>query len=123
MLDLLMNAENKNLRVFFLPLERIEGYLSEAGDIVVNSQLTEAHQRQVLAHELGHVHYGHDWRFRHNKAKDERQADLYAARLLISHSEYALAARIHDDCQRSIASELGVSQRLLKLWSEQLVSI
>lgn len=102
--------------MYFLPLpETHYGYLATATDVVVNSRLTADHQREVLAHELGHVHYGHDLRTRHDVPADEHKADLYAARVLITPMEYAFAEAI---CAHpgAIAKELGVSTKLVKTW-------
>lgn len=105
--------------MFFLPLPDTHyGYLATARDIVISSRLTESFQREVLAHELGHLHYGHDLRTRHDLPADERRADLYAARLLISHTEYVFAESLHPD-PGAIARELGVTKRLVEIWQTQ----
>jgi Zn-dependent peptidase ImmA (M78 family) len=104
-------------RVYFLPLrEGMYGYLATGQDVVINSRLPEGFQREVLAHELGHVHYGHDLRTRHDSPRDEARADMYAARLLISPTEYAHAETMYDGCHKSIAQELRVSMKTLMLW-------
>lgn len=43
--------------------------------------LNPAQYRSTLAHELGHAHYGH---YGHGNRKQEKQADLWAAKQLIS---------------------------------------
>lgn len=73
----------------------------------------------VLAHEIGHAWYGHDWRNPHDEGRDERQANLYAARLLLSPIEYAIAEALHHH-PGAIAKELGISQYLVELWQTQL---
>lgn len=108
--------------MYFVPLpEDWEGYFAEGNVLVINATMTEAYQREVLAHELGHAWYGHDWRNPHDEERDERQADLYAARLLISPTEYALAEELHPH-PGAIAKELGVSQHLIELWQGTLVA-
>ncbi|CAM4152752.1 ImmA/IrrE family metallo-endopeptidase [Corynebacterium belfantii] len=67
----------------------------------------------TLAHELGHAHYGdppeHDgWR--------EKRADRFAARILITPGEYAVAERLHGPCPGAIAYELGVTAHLIQAW-------
>ena len=120
--SLLQHAASIGCRVYFLPIDdQLDGYLSANGDIVINSRMTETYQREVLAHELGHVHHGHDWRAPHDEPRDERQADLYAARLLISPVEYAAAEQLHSH-PGAIAKELGVSQYLIELWQGSLAA-
>lgn len=103
--------------MFFLPLpETHYGYLASSRDIVISSRITRDHQTEVLAHELGHLHYGHDLRTRHESKADERKADKYAASLLIAPTEYAFAEAMHEGCVSGIAQELGVSTKLVKVW-------
>lgn len=116
--ELIAFAQRAGARVYFLPLTGLNGALSVEGDILINSRLTQGAQRVTLAHELGHLAKGHDWSMKHDKAKDERQADLYAARLLIKAKDYAEVEKIFDGCQSSIAKELGVTPGLLELWRE-----
>lgn len=105
--------------MFFLPLpETHYGYLASQADIVVSSRLTRDHQSEVLAHELGHMYYGHDLRTRHDSKADEHRADVYAARLLISPVNYALAEKLFDGHHGAIAQELRVSTKLLKTWQD-----
>lgn len=119
---LLRHADSLRVRVFSLPLPGTHyGYLATARDIVVSSRLTLDHQRCVLAHELGHLHYGHDLRSRHDVPTDECKADLYAARLLISPNEYALAEALHPS-SGAITAELGVFKHLVELWQGALIA-
>ena len=66
-----------------------------------------------LAHELGHAHYGDppgcDPRL-------EARADRFAARLLISPVEYAMAERAYGPHPAHIAHELGVTIHLVDVW-------
>lgn len=103
-------------RVFFLPLEGYDGFLATPRDIIVNSRLHSGYQREVLAHELGHVYHGHDWRHPHDEARDERQADAYAARLLISPLEYAAAERVYGPHLGALAEALHVSVEIVQAW-------
>lgn len=113
---LLKDADSQGVRVFFLPLDEVNGFVNADRAVVINSRLSERKQRVVLAHELGHLYHGHDWRLAHDQERDERQADIYAALILIDPVEYALAERIYDGCLGSIANELGVTRRLVELW-------
>ena len=75
-------------------------------------------QRVAVAHECGHAFHGHDWRFRHDKRRDELEADIYAANLLIESATVTEASRVYAD-PRSIARELNVPVSLLRLWVDQ----
>lgn len=119
MQKLMEHAASLGCRVYFLPLhEGMYGYLATGQDVVINSRLPEGFQREVLAHELGHVHYGHDLRTRHDNPRDETRADMYAARLLIEPIEYAKAESLYEGCHPSIAGELQVSRKILKIWHQ-----
>ncbi|MDK4270324.1 MULTISPECIES: ImmA/IrrE family metallo-endopeptidase [Corynebacterium] len=66
-----------------------------------------------LAHELGHAHYGDPPG--HHGAHEIR-ADRFAARLLISPTEYATAEAIYGPHPATLANELGVTVKVLKTW-------
>ena len=73
--------------------------------------------RSVLAHELGHAHYGDTPTGNgHFDQRQERRADEYAARLLISPIEFEAAATWHHGPLPAIADELEVTKHLLKTW-------
>lgn len=73
--------------------------------------------RSVLAHELGHAHYGDTPTGNgHFDQRQERRADEYAARLLISPIEFEAAATWHHGHLPAIADELEVTKHLLKTW-------
>lgn len=113
---LIGHAESMGCRVFFLPLNGYDGFLATPRDIIINSRLHSDYQREVLAHELGHVHYGHDWRHPHDRERDERQADNYAARLLISPLEYAAAEYVYGPHAGALAEALQVSTAIISAW-------
>lgn len=75
-------------------------------------------QRCTLAHEMGHWFHGHDWTRDHDRLADERQADQYAAELLISPLEYAIAEQLHGPHPGAIAKELEVTRNLVTLWQQ-----
>lgn len=66
-----------------------------------------------LAHELGHAHYedppGH-------YGAMELRADRFAARLLVSPADYALAETQYGPHPARLAHELGVTVKVLKTW-------
>lgn len=66
-----------------------------------------------LAHELGHAHYG-DPPGHHGPT--ELRADRFAAKLLISPTEYALTESLYGPHPARLAHELGVTVKVLKTW-------
>lgn len=73
--------------------------------------------KSVLAHELGHAHYGDTPTGNgHFDQRQERRADEFAARLLISPVEFEAAATWHHGHLPAIADELEVTKHLLKTW-------
>ncbi|MGN1081684.1 MAG: ImmA/IrrE family metallo-endopeptidase [Acutalibacteraceae bacterium] len=87
--------------------------------ILINSSLDDCCSRSVCAHELGHalLHPDMNLRFLVNdtffsEGKLEKEADMFAAELLIDESE--LFSPEHENYSRSqLATTLGVSERLL----------
>lgn len=118
MQDLIDHAAAMGLRVMWRDLGRRSGELHSSGLIVLNPRRTTLTQRVTLAHEIGHHRYGHDWTREHDSERDEREADTYAARLLISPAEYALAERLVGCHPGALAKELGVTARLVEFWRE-----
>lgn len=106
------------LHVKFENLGRLNGYLHSSGLVHLNYRKSMQTQRITLAHEMGHWQHGHDWTMAHDRMLDERQADVYAANLLISPVEYALAESIVGHHPGALAKELGVTRRLIELWQE-----
>lgn len=104
------------LHVKFESLGRANGYLHSSGLVHLNYRRCLTTQRVTLAHEMGHWHHGHDWTMAHDRARDERQADIYAAHLLISPVEYEIAERLYGVHPGALARELGVTRRLVELW-------
>ncbi len=86
-------ADCLNIEVFRCPLGRISGYykyLKRHRCIYINSDLEEHFSKVVMAHELGHaiLHVKENCAFMSSKtllltSKIERQANLFAAHLLI----------------------------------------
>lgn len=83
-----------NVRGYYSPAER---------RIYFDLRLTYNERRGTIGHELGHAHHGHDC----STDRNERQADAFAARLLIRPEDYAEAARMNPD-REFIADELRV---------------
>lgn len=73
--------------------------------------------KSVLAHDLGHAHYGDTPTGNgHFDQRQERRADEYAAQLLINPHDFEAAAIWHHGHLPAIADELEVTQQLLHVW-------
>lgn len=116
--NLIAHAATMGLGIKWRDLGRRAGELHSAGVIVLNPRKSALTQRVTLAHELGHAWHGHDWTRDHDRERDERQADLYAARLLIRPSDYAFAEQIVGCHPGALAKELGVTRRLIEIWQD-----
>ena len=86
---------------------------------MVNHRKSTLPQRETIAHEVGHHWHGHDWTRTHDVERDERQADMYAARLLIDPLAMERAAAVVGHHHGAIARELGVTTHLVTLWLER----
>lgn len=76
----------------------------DAGEITLRFDLTPVEQRSVFAHEIGHAHYGHDC----STPRNEREADAWAANLLVDPAAYAALEREGHDAH-AIAEHLDVT--------------
>jgi len=114
------HAMGLGLRVKWRDLGRRNGELTSGGLILVNPRKPRIVQRCTVAHEAGHYWHGHDWTRDHDRARDEWQADSYAAQLLISTAEYALAEHLHGPHPGAIAKELDVTRRIVEVWQRNL---
>lgn len=92
-------------------------YDHHARTIYTRREQTVESYRTALAHELGHAYYGHHPpASRAEHSRQEAQADRYAANLLISPTEYALAERLYGPHPGAIADELEVTRHLVEVW-------
>lgn len=112
------HAERMGLRVAYRNLGRRTAYLFGGGLVILNYRHHLDAQREALAHECGHAHHGHDWTREHDKARDELEADRYAARLLVSMDAYAEAEALVGCHPGAISRELRVTRRLVELRRE-----
>ena len=114
----LAHAARLGLRVKYADLGRRAGEIHSSGVVFINPTKSLLTQRVTLAHECGHWVLGHDWTNAHDQARDERQADTYAAQLLITPAAYAEAEAIVGAHDGALARELGVTAALVVLWRE-----
>lgn len=85
--------------------------------ISLRKNLTWIERRCTLAHELAHAILAHfvpapPWL----EARQEREADEWAANQLITTDEYATAEQLCDAHPGAIARELGVTIHLVNVW-------
>lgn len=112
MRDLLNLAASYGVRVEMCHIEDALGFYDhEEGRVYVDIALTPNEKRATLAHELGHVHYGHSCDAGPN-SPEERQARAFAAQLLVHPADYAEAEHISSDAFH-IADELGVTVNVI----------
>ncbi|WP_366941726.1 ImmA/IrrE family metallo-endopeptidase [uncultured Microbacterium sp.] len=106
------HADDLGVRVFTQRLRTAHGlWLPDQNAILVHSQLRVAHQRTVLAHELGHAVHAHS----DDRPKHERQADRFAAHNLICPTELE---ELYEWCpdEGRLVDELGVTTRLFQAY-------
>jgi Zn-dependent peptidase ImmA (M78 family) len=119
MQDLIDYAIGRGWGVKYRDLGRRNGEYSR-GLITINDlRRTGFTIRMTMAHEIGHAHHDHQWTDDPTTWKrQEREADVFAAMLLISRDEYARAERIVGEHPGAIAKELAVTENHVLLWRE-----
>lgn len=88
--------------------------------IVLQAGMSAIRTRCALCHELGHAFLGHNMTTldRVTRARQERQADEFAAETLINAESYARAEALHGAYLPSIANELNVTLAIAEAWRE-----
>lgn len=110
-MDLLAHAARLGVRVQYVDgLDRWGRYDHTTRTISIRTGLAPIQWRCVLAHELGHAHWGHDG----SCPRAERQADEHAVILLVSPGEWEAATVLHDSAE-AVAHELGILPRLVEV--------
>lgn len=106
MRQLISIAAQYGLRVHGAHLDgdKIGSYAPALGRIYFDLSLSYAERRSVIAHELGHHHYGHLC----DSSGNEEQADMFAAYLLVEPEWYAELEAINHDAEW-IAEEMRVA--------------
>lgn len=117
-------AEALNVKVFFKDIGALKGYycvLNRSRYIVINSEIPEEEQRVVCAHELGHDQLHRrllkcpafmDSHVFDVSLKPEREANMFAASLLISDEDILENRELTTD---NIAHILGVDHNFVSL--------
>ena len=88
-------------------------WMPHRGTITVRNGMDDVQTLCSLAHELGHAHYGDP---PGHQGPMELRANRFAAKLLISPTEYALAESLYGPHPARLAAELGVTVKVLKTW-------
>jgi Zn-dependent peptidase ImmA (M78 family) len=106
------HAAQLGIEVIDRPIRTANGlWIPDHNVIVLRSGMKAVWQRSTLAHELGHVNYGHTA----DSPKHEVQADRYAAENLIEYEHILELMEWTPDPAR-LAMELGVTGRLLRVY-------
>lgn len=125
MRDLIHHAATLGVKVHFAHIDddpRLLGYYSPKHKIiVVRLGMTYAQTRWVLGHEAGHAYYAHRCTGAASRSMAERQANAYAARLLIDPEEYARLERINPD-QHWLAEEFTVHVDAIRAFEEHCLT-
>lgn len=122
MQDLIDYAIGRGWGVKYRDLGRRNGEYSRGLITINNLRRTAFTVRMTMAHEIGHAHHDHPWTDDPVVWKrQEREADIFAALLLISSEEYARAERIVGVHPGAIAKELAVTENHVLLWRENYV--
>ncbi|RSZ61511.1 ImmA/IrrE family metallo-endopeptidase [Corynebacterium hylobatis] len=116
-MDSLLEARLASLGVHLVESGRLNDSLNAAyhhdtRTIVVRWGLDPVTRRCAIAHELGHAHWGHDC----STPRYERDADEYAAELLLTLDIVEQASLDLDHAAPAVAAELGVTPYLLEVW-------
>lgn len=90
-------------------------WIQHTSTISVRVGMTDTETLCSLAHELGHAHYGHP---PGHEGAHELQADRFAARILISPIDYAIAEHIYGPHPVRLAAELGVTTHIIETWQQ-----
>lgn len=118
---LLRLLEENGLHLIERRGRRPGGYEPHTATIRVTPGLSARATSSVIAHELGHAMLGHTPTADSSiRARQERRADEWAARLLIDADAYAEAERARGTHPASLAFELGVTVELVTAYRRLL---
>lgn len=114
MIDALIDvAEARGYRIRWHKRGPKAAWIPARNTITLRYGMDDAETLCSLAHELGHAYYhdppGHF-------GTHELRANRFAAKLLISPVDYALAEEIYGPHPSRLATELGVTIKVLETW-------
>jgi len=106
------HADALGIQVLFRPIRTAnELWLPEHDTSVIKEGMREVHRRIAAAHGVAHAVLGHV----DDQPKHEALADKYAAERLINPVHIRNLIRVESDAH-TIAAELGVTSRLLRVY-------
>lgn len=108
-------AEARGYRIRWHKRGPKAAWIPARNTITLRYGMDDAETLCSLAHELGHAYYNDP--AGHYGARELR-ANRFAAQLLISPTEYALAEAIYGPHPARLAAELGVTVRLVEVWQK-----
>ncbi|WIA97655.1 ImmA/IrrE family metallo-endopeptidase [Curtobacterium sp. MCBA15_004] len=116
-------ARSLGVRITYAPMPAgVIGYYNPLEHrVYADVRCTPDEKCSVIAHELGHVHHGHTCDLGAD-SPIERQADAYAARLLIEPTEYARAELLYSGDVHAIADELCVTVDLVQAFQSLVLA-
>ena len=118
-------AESIGIVVLFRDLNKLKGFYTienRTRYIVINNNLDEYLQNVICAHELGHDRFHRhfaaysamqDFMLYDMKAKPEKDANVFAADLLLSDSEVFVYAKMQGYTHNEIAQMMNVPSELM----------
>ncbi|MDO4630847.1 MAG: ImmA/IrrE family metallo-endopeptidase [Corynebacterium sp.] len=112
-LEELLDAARANLIETHKLHDLNAAFHAESRTIYIRHGLDHATRICAIAHELGHMYYGHT----HSTVQAEREADEWAAIQLLDEESVMQAARECFGVPAAIAAELGVTPKLLSTWA------
>ena len=114
MIDVYAVADRLGVMVEFADLGQRHGEYRD-GVVTIHEGRPDTVQRIILAHELGHHWFSHRRTTdRWTRAHQEREADEFAARLLVSRLDYQWAERLYGPSVGAVAAELEVPARFVE---------
>lgn len=117
MLKLLQLAEDLGLTVIEQRTTHTSGYRPDERAIRLTPGMPQRAARSVLAHEIGHHVLGHrPTEFGPIRARQEREANEWAAQYLIDPRAYRDSERLRDGHLGSMAHDLDVAPELLAVY-------
>lgn len=116
MVDVEKLAENHGITLQFTSKRTspMAWWNPETRTIKVRDGLPYRKTRSLIAHELGHAYYGHTV----STPKNERQADSYAAQILITEEAYRRAEEAYGTSIEKLAYELDVMPSIITAWRQ-----
>lgn len=104
-----------NVYELALPADLEGGYDAANNRILISDRLTPIQRRCVLAHEISHAKH-HDIGCK-TDAYTEQRADVEAAKMLISQTDYVTAEILYGNDECAIARELSVMPWIIRAYN------